>query len=541
MPVQPRLVAVGQADGEADVHAAVCGDLVGHGVDVHDALVALDRRKIELRIGRGDGAVGIEVVLLHGLGVERVMRTVCGLQQDERILLVDLVVAVKVIDIDALAVGGERHVRIQRIGAVAHVILALDLLDGHGRDLAAECIVQRRIGQVLDGEAAGVDAGALRIVAEGQLDLTVVAFLLSDEQIGRRCHGLLQLHQAGALLARGIGHAGVRVGQRLGRAHHERHGQRADREALLLAELVFLDVLRHDRCAARCGRSRHGRAAHHAVAAVVQRGIDVSAGRHKLGLQVEIFRRTPGGERAGLVAVGHAVQRLGLGGDGHLAAPEAGRLILRRSREDLLRLALLDHNGRVREVIARQGHVDGAGRVVVDDGRRGTCLNGRVGLVRKRRIAAGDQDDLALHVDVCIVLGQAVDALALDGIAEEDIIIRRAALVLARVERGEILCAVGLTGVAGDRGNAVELAHHTAHARVRHGGDREGVRIGAGAAAGVHAHIRRIGHAGSGQNVLAPSAVIACGDRHDRIRIPEAADHSSSRSCGLRCRSRGTG
>lgn len=109
MPVQPRLVAVGQADGEADVHAAVCGDLVGHGVDVHDALVALDRRKIELRIGRGDGAVGIEVVLLHGLGVERVMRTVCGLQQDERILLVDLVVAVKVIDIDALAVGGERH------------------------------------------------------------------------------------------------------------------------------------------------------------------------------------------------------------------------------------------------------------------------------------------------------------------------------------------------------------------------------------------------------------------------------------------------
>ena len=28
------------------------------------------------------------------------MRTVCGLQQDERILLVDLVVAVKVIDID---------------------------------------------------------------------------------------------------------------------------------------------------------------------------------------------------------------------------------------------------------------------------------------------------------------------------------------------------------------------------------------------------------------------------------------------------------
>ena len=60
MPVQPRLVAVGQADGEADVHAAVCGDLVGHSVDVHDALVALDRRKIELRIGRGDGAVGIE-------------------------------------------------------------------------------------------------------------------------------------------------------------------------------------------------------------------------------------------------------------------------------------------------------------------------------------------------------------------------------------------------------------------------------------------------------------------------------------------------
>ena len=112
-----------------------CGDLVGHGVDVHDALIALDRRKIELRIGRGDGAVGIEVVLLHGLGVERVMRTVCGLQQDERILLVDLVVAVKVIDIDALAVGGERHVRIQRIGAVAHVILALDSLDGHGRDL----------------------------------------------------------------------------------------------------------------------------------------------------------------------------------------------------------------------------------------------------------------------------------------------------------------------------------------------------------------------------------------------------------------------
>lgn len=77
-------------------------------------------------------------------------------------------------------------------------------------------------------------------VAEGQLDLTVVAFLLTDKQIGRRCHGLLQLHQAGALLARGIGHAGVRVGQRLGRAHHERHGQRTDREALLLAELVSL-------------------------------------------------------------------------------------------------------------------------------------------------------------------------------------------------------------------------------------------------------------------------------------------------------------
>ena len=196
-----------------------------------------------------------------------------------------------------LAVGGEGVG--QQPGASADggelLLIAVDVaLGGVRQDDGGHVVIQGVTAGVVNGEGHGIHALHSGIVLQLQLG-TLHA---RHGQITPGIHGVVDAHQAGALLAGRIGHAVVVI-DHMGGAHEQGIGHvlavRAGHGGI-----AGLQGLLDDGHAARHMGGGHGGAVH-ALIAAGHGGIDARAGGGELRLQGQLGGGAPAGE------IGHAV------------------------------------------------------------------------------------------------------------------------------------------------------------------------------------------------------------------------------------------
>ena len=356
-----------------------------------------------------------------------------------------------------LAVGGEGVG--QQPGASADggelLLIAVDVaLGGVRQDDGGHVVIQGVTAGVVNGEGHGIHALHSGIVLQLQLG-TLHA---RHGQITPGIHGVVDAHQAGALLAGRIGHAVVVI-DHMGGAHEQGVGHvlavRAGHRGI-----AGLQGLLDDGHAARHMGGGHGGAVH-ALIAAGHGGIDARAGGGELRLQGQLGGGAPAGE------IGHAVGgRLHQGvGGGHRQG--LGLLLLHVFTGGL-------GDKRAGDLPVGDGHVQHAGHVVVHQHANGAGVGGVALLLLVVHTAAPlDQGDLALNIQALIVgLGAVVGHHhilqgAPGGQAAEGL----GVLVVAdggAVLIGQVLAAHGDIG-------AVDHA-------VGHGSHRQGLTIGRGLA-----------------------------------------------------------
>ena len=275
--------------------------------------------------------------------------------------------------------AGNRHVRRirrQYIRLLRHVLaVGRDCL---GQDAGAERVALRLAAGVLHMELHGVGAGLLGIVA--QLDLRALTAI--DIEVGIRSQRRVQIHKARALLSRRDLHAVLR--HRHSRGHEQAvcqrlHLTRAQRRVL------FVQIFPHRRRNAGHIRRSHRRAGHILVS-VVERdgGIDPTAGRRDLGLQLQRRKRPPRRE------AGH--RRLA-----DIAFLQRDLLRLRRSHH----LAACQRDGGRRDADIRDGHAGSLALAVVVDQAGNRTGRSRVQLLLlKGNAAALNDGDLSADIQI---------------------------------------------------------------------------------------------------------------------------------------------
>ena len=356
-----------------------------------------------------------------------------------------------------LAVGGEGVG--QQPGASADggelLLIAVDVaLGGVRQDDGGHVVIQGITAGVVNGEGHGIHALHSGIV----LQLQFGTLHARHGQITPGIHGVVDAHQAGALLAGRIGHAVVVI-DHMGGAHEQGIGHvlavRAGHRGI-----AGLQGLLDDGHAARHMGGGHGGAVH-ALIAAGHGGIDARAGGGELRLQGQLGGGAPAGE------IGHAVGgRLHQGvGGGH--GQGLGLLLLHVFAGSL-------GDKRAGDLPVGDGHIQHAGDVVVHQHTDGAGVGGGALLLLVVHTAAPlDQGDLALNIQALIVgLGAVVGHHhilqgAPGGQAAEGLGI----LVVAdggAVLIGQVLAAHGDIG-------AVDHA-------VGHGGHGQGLAIGRGLA-----------------------------------------------------------
>ena len=398
-----------------------------------------------------------------------------------------------------LAVGGEGVG--QQPGASADggelLLIAVDVaLGGVRQDDGGHVVIQGVTAGVVNGEGHGIHALHSGIVLQLQLG-TLHA---RHGQITPGIHGVVDAHQAGALLAGRIGHAVVVI-DHMGGAHEQGIGHvlavRAGHRGI-----AGLQGLLDDGHAARHMGGGHGGAVH-ALIAAGHGGIDARAGGGELRLQGQLGGGAPAGE------IGHAV-----GGRLHQG-------VCRGHGQGLGLLLLHVFAGslgdkRAGNLPVGDGHVQHAGDVVVHQHANGAGVGGVALLLLIVHAAAPlDQGDLAGQVQARIVLLRAVvgNHHILDGAPGGQAAEGLGILVLAdggAVLIGQVLAAHGDIG-------AVDHA-------VGHGGHGQGLAIGRGLADQA---VIGVGGQGLAAEGVAIGGVIgvACGHSQGHAALAGALEH----------------
>ena len=356
-----------------------------------------------------------------------------------------------------LAVGGEGVG--QQPGASADggelLLIAVDVaLGGVRQDDGGHVVIQGVTAGVVNGEGHGIHALHSGIVLQLQLG-TLHA---RHGQITPGIHGVVDAHQAGALLAGRIGHAVVVI-DHMGGAHEQGIGHvlavRAGHRGI-----AGLQGLLDDGHAARHMGGGHGGAVH-ALIAAGHGGIDARAGGGELRLQGQLGGGAPAGE------IGHAVGGRLHQGVGRSHGQGLGLLLLHVFAGSL-------GDKRAGDSPVGDGHIQHAGDVVVHQHTDGAGVGGGALLLLVVHTAAPlDQGDLAGQVQARIVLLRAVvgNHHILDGAPGGQAAEGLGILVVAdggAVLIGQVLAAHGDIG-------AVDHA-------VGHGSHGQGLAIGRGLA-----------------------------------------------------------
>ena len=356
-----------------------------------------------------------------------------------------------------LAVGGEGVGEQPGASADGGELLpaAVDIgLGGIGQHQGGHVVIQGVAAGVVDGEGHGVHALHGGIVLQLQLG-TLHAL---HRQITPGVHGVVDAHQASALLPGGIGHAVVVI-DHMGGAHEQGVGHVLALGAGHAVVPGLQGLLDDGHAAGRVGGG-HGRAVH-ALIAAGHGGIDARAGGGELRLQGQLRGSAPAGE------VGHAIGggfHQGVGG-GH--GQGLGLLLLHVFTGGL-------GDKRAGDLPVGDGHVQHAGDVVVHQHANGAGVGGVALLLLIVHAAAPlHQGDLAGQVQARIVLLRAVvgNHHILDGAPGGQAAEGLGVLVLAdggAVLIGQVLAAHGDIGA---------LDH-----AVGHGGHGQGLAIGGGLA-----------------------------------------------------------
>ena len=356
-----------------------------------------------------------------------------------------------------LAVGGEGVG--QQPGASADggelLLIAVDVaLGGVRQDDGGHVVIQGVTAGVVNGEGHGIHALHSGIVLQLQLG-TLHA---RHGQITPGIHGVVDAHQAGALLAGRIGHAVVVI-DHMGGAHEQGIGHvlavRAGHRGI-----AGLQGLLDDGHAARHMGGSHGGAVH-ALIAAGHGGIDARAGGGELRLQGQLGGGAPAGE------IGHAVGGRLHQGVGRSHGQGLGLLLLHVFAGSL-------GDKRAGNLPVGDGHIQHTGDVVVHQHTDGAGVGGGALLLLIVHAAAPlHQGDLAGQVQALIVgLGAVVGHHhILDGAPGGQAAEGLGVLVVAdggAVLIGQVLAAHGDIG-------AVDHA-------VGHGGHGQGLAIGRGLA-----------------------------------------------------------
>ena len=332
---------------------------------------------------------------------------------------------------------------------------AVDIgLGGIGQHQGGHVVIQGVAAGVVDGEVHGVHALHGGIVLQLQLG-TLHAL---HGQIAPGVHGVVDAHQASALLPGGIGHAVVVI-DHMGGAHEQGVGHvlavRAGHRGI-----PGLQGLLDDGHAARHMGGGHGGAVH-ALITAGHGGIDARAGGGELRLQGQLGGGAPAGE------VGHAIGGGFHQGVGRSHGQGLGLLLLHVFAGSL-------GDKRAGDLPVGDGHVQHAGDVVVHQHANGAGVGGVAFLLLIVHAAAPlHQGDLAGQVQARIVLLRAVvgNHHILDGAPGGQAAEGLGVLVLAdggAVLIGQVLAAHGDIGA---------LDH-----AVGHGSHRQGLAIGRGLA-----------------------------------------------------------
>ena len=286
-----------------------------------------------------------------------------------------------------LAVGGEGVG--QQPGASADggelLLIAVDVaLGGVRQDDGGHVVIQGVTAGVVNGEGHGIHALHSGIVLQLQLG-TLHA---RHGQITPGIHGVVDAHQAGALLAGRIGHAVVVI-DHMGGAHEQGIGHvlavRAGHRGI-----AGLQGLLDDGHAARHMGGGHGGAVH-ALIAAGHGGIDARAGGGELRLQGQLGGGAPAGE------IGHAVGGRLHQGVGRSHGQGLGLLLLHVFAGSL-------GDKRAGDLPVGDGHIQHAGDVVVHQHTDGAGVGGGALLLLVVHTAAPlDQGDLALNIQALIV------------------------------------------------------------------------------------------------------------------------------------------
>ena len=510
------VILVQAQDLGIDFHmdAAICRDL-------HSALAQLLEEQVSI-VGV-DAAVVVEVgVVLIGDGIQDAGDEV---QQSLAVSLGDLAVAIEVAVGKTLGSGHLHHLAVHGPGDVGGQQSGVGILEVHlgavveligedilGEEVGAEVEGGRDILQVVDGEAEAVLTGALGIVAQLHLDLTVGSAgvgVLIHHDVGAGGNGSAHIGKAGALLHNGIVAvltlAVILIHGDSG-GHQQGLSQSTGGEAGLLRQLVGADVLgHHSGHTGNLGRG-HGGTGHILVAAAILQGVDIAARSGDLGFQLQGAGNAPGGEVAHGVVISGLNVHAGLGAHGelaHIVGHAVGFLLLGVGLDDL---AVRHQQGDVRSGagVAIGGHVDGAHIVVDHDGADGTGGNGVVALGGEVDGAAVAQRDGALEL-----IARSGEVLGIaDGIHIDE------ALLTGQSGHGldGSLAGVGVEHLGAGEFNIVAGGTH-----VIHGGNAQRVGVGAGAAVGGPADALGVGIGIGG--VLEPVAGVTGGHGNDHTAV----------------------
>ena len=510
------VILVQAQDLGIDFHmdAAICRDL-------HSALAQLLEEQVSI-VGV-DAAVVVEVgVVLIGDGIQDAGDEV---QQSLAVSLGDLAVAIEVAVGKTLGSGHLHHLAVHGPGDVGGQQSGVGILEVHlgavveligedilGEEVGAEVEGGRDILQVVDGEAEAVLTGALGIVAQLHLDLTVGSAgvgVLIHHDVGAGGNGSAHIGKAGALLHNGIVAvltlAVILIHGDSG-GHQQGLSQSTGGEAGLLRQLVGADVLgHHSGHTGNLGRG-HGGTGHILVAAAILQGVDIAARSGDLRLQLQGAGNAPGGEVAHGVVVGGLNFHAGLGAHGelaHIVGHAVGFLLLGTGLDDQ---AVIQSQGDIGSggSVAVGGHIDGARLVVDHDGADGTGGNGVVALGGEVDFTAVAQRDGALEL-----IARSGEVLGIaDGIHIDE------ALLTGQSGHG---LDGSLAGVGVEHLGAGELNIVAGGTHVIHGGDAQRVGVGAGATVGGPADALGVGIGIGG--VLEPVAGVTGGHGNDHTAV----------------------
>ena len=511
------VILVQAQDLGIDFHmdAAICRDL-------HSALAQLLEEQVSI-VGV-DVAVVVEVgVVLIGDGIQDAGDEV---QQSLAVSLGDLAVAIEVAVGKTLGSGHLHHLAVHGPGDVGGQVGGVGIFEVHhgavfeligedilGEEVGAEVEGGRDILQVVDGEAEAVLTGALGIVAQLHLDLTVGGTgvgALIHQDIGAGRGGGAHVGKAGALLHDGIVAvltlAVILIHGDSG-GHQQGLSQSTGGEAGLLRQLVGADVLgHHSGHTGNLGRG-HGGTGHILVAAAILQGVDIAARSGDLRLQLQGAGNAPGGEVAHGVVAAVVDRGAGLGTNGHLAGVihQAGISgVLLGVGLDGLAVGLGHGDAGLCLGVVAEVHVDGASLVVDDDGGNGTGSHSVLALLIEGDGTAVAQADLALEQ-----VGHGGEVfLRAAGIHVHEL------MLTGNGGHGQVGIAGGLAVDLLVAGHFDEVA---GSAVVIHGGDAQRVGVGAGAAVGGPADALGVGIGIGG--VLEPVAGVTGGHGNDHTAV----------------------